>query len=55
MMLEKVMIQLGAKNLKCRGGWGVGSPPVMIEKVMIQLGANGEAPPMIEKVMIPKK
>ena len=48
MMIEKVMIQLGAKNLKssCR---------MMIEKVMIQLGAKSLKSSyrmMIEKVMI---
>ena len=33
-MIEKVMIQLGAKSLKNSGGvGGGGSPPMMIEKV----------------------
>ena len=40
MMIEKVMIQSGAKSPKNSGGagGGGGSPPTMIEKVMIQLG-----------------
>ena len=45
MMIEKVMIQIGATSPKNsggvgRGGGGGGSPPTMIEKVMIQLGPN---------------
>ena len=48
MMIEKVMIQLGAKSPG--GGGGAPAPPMMIEKVMIQLkrregvGAGGSPP-----------
>ena len=42
MMIEKVMIQTGAKSPKNSGGVGGGAaaPPTMIEKVMIQLWQN---------------
>ena len=41
MMIEKVVIQLGAKSLKNSGGAGGGSScRMMIEKVMIQLGVH---------------
>ena len=36
MMIQKVMIQLGAKNVNSSGGVGQ-APPRMIEKVMIHL------------------
>ena len=39
MMIEKVMIQLGAKTLRSSGGVGGGGSPPM-EKLMIQLGAR---------------
>ena len=38
MMIEKVMIQLGAKSPKIAGGLGGAAAPTMIEKAMIQLG-----------------
>ena len=59
MMIEKVMIQLGAKSPKIAGGLGgAAAPPMMmIEKVMIQSGAKslknsggvggGGSPPMM--------
>ena len=62
MMIEKVMIQLEAKNLQ--SSWGGGSPPMMIEQVMIQImarnlkssgrvgGGGGSPLMMIQKVMI---
>ena len=41
MMIEKVMIQIGAKSPKNRGGLGgAAAPPTMIEQVMIQLGTK---------------
>ena len=41
MMIEKVMIQLGAKSPTNSGGvGGAAAPPMMIEEVMIQSGAT---------------
>ena len=49
MMIEKVMIQSGAKSLKnCGGVGGGGSPPMMIEKLGAKnLKSSGRM--MIEK------
>ena len=52
MMIEKVMIQSGAKRLKkCGGVGGGGCRPMMIEKLRAKnLKSSGRM--MIEKVMI---
>ena len=39
MMIQKVMVQFGARNLKVAGSWG-GGRRMTIKKVMIHLGAK---------------